>query len=279
MTPILNALQRATQAQPATIEALRKIADLAEIDAGALYTLLDQMHIAGQVGRVSGMREGKPALAYWPLVELVPAAAPAAPAQQPRTHRLPPLAPKQHKNNWPKKPGTASAAPQPAAKEHTMRQPIQHPSNKLLAHITDHPGLTGKELNGWAATKLPDAPRSHIKQALRDLLAAQQITATGKTAGMRYFAAVAAARPAATKPNPATGKTKPAAASPKPAPNDMEHATKAAQCADLLLQDMQALANTRNPLVSELLGDMLPVAHQLKNKLARLAGHIQQLST
>lgn len=33
-----------------------------------------------------------------------------------------------------------------------------------------------------------------------------------------------------------------------------------------------------NPLVRELLGDLMPAAHQLSNKLARLAGHIQQLS-
>lgn len=203
--PIMNALQRATKMHPISIEALRNISDREEIDVVALYTLLDQMHIAGKVGRVSGMREGKPVLSYWPLVELVPAAS-TAPAA------------------WPNK-----------SKEPTMkRQIIPHAlGDNLLAHIADHPGLTGKELNRWVSVNVSGATRSHIKHALCDLLDAKRITSTGKTAGMRYFSANIAAD-AAPK---AAGKPAAAAASRperRPAPNDLEHATRAAQCADLL---------------------------------------------
>ena len=81
-----------------------------------------------------------------------------------------------------------------------------------------------------------------------------------------------AIRPYDAAPTPLKGTPKPTASA------TLEHATKAAQCADLLVSDMQALTQTSNPLVSELVCDLLPAAHQLSTKLARLAGHIQQLT-
>jgi hypothetical protein len=281
MTPILNAIQHATAQLPVSIEQLRKIAEREEIDVVALYTLLDELHIARKVGRISGIRDGKPVLAYWPLVELIPAAA-GTPAAPPRVHQLPPEPKaKQHKNNWPNRPKPAAAPP---AKEPTMKtKPAKQPPvattrqqiiaalrTALLQYITEHPGPTGKEITQWATTNVPGASRNQIKYATQWLVEQQKITASGKTCNTRYFAAGAIA--AASKP----AKAKQPIAKPS-ASAELESATKAAQCADLLVSDMEALNKTRNPLVRELLDNLLPDANQLKNKLARIAGHIQKL--
>lgn len=278
LAPILNALSRATAQQPVSIEQLRKIAEREEIDVVALYTLLDELHIARKVGRTSGMREGKPVLTYWPLVDLIPAAA-GAPAAPKRVHQLPPEPKaKPHKNNWPNRPQPATATP---AKESTMKtkpakqQPVAITRHEqitalcatLLQYITEHPGATGKEMTKFSA----GSSRNQVKYATKMLVDQKKITATGKTASTRYFAAGAIT--AASTP----AKAKQPIAKPTPSAA-LEQATKAAQCADLLVSDMEALSKNRNPLVSELLSDLLPTAHQLKIKLARIAGHIQKLN-
>lgn len=280
LAPILNALSRATAQQPVSIEQLRKIADDNDIDVVDLYLLLDEPHIARKVGRISGIRDGKPVLTYWPLVELTPAAAPA-PATQPRVHRIPPKS----------KPAETKPAAKPA-KEPTMRK---KPDNEalctaLLKFISDYPGSTGEALSQWAKKQLTGTERGNIKHALKTLNDRKAITTTGKTRSLRYFVAGANTAKGAPYPiektTPATAKKTAAAKPAAPARNpqiatasaELESATKAAQCADLLVSDMEALNRTSNGLVIELLSDLLPAAHQLKTKLARIARHIQQLN-
>lgn len=262
-SPILNALSRATAQQPVSIEQLRKIAEREEFDVVALYTLLDELHIARKVGRVSGMREGKPVLTYWPLVELTPSAQ-AAPAAPKRIHRMPPKAPVAKPAKVP------TMKTKPAAQQSvviTRHEQITALCATLLQYITEHPGATGKDMTNFAT----GSSRNQIKYATQMLAEQKKITTTGKTAGMRYFATGAA--PAASTP----AKDEQLTAKPT-ASAELESAAKAAQCADLLVCDMEALNLTRNPLVSELLSDLLPAAHQLKIKLARIARHIQQLN-
>lgn len=258
LAPILAALQRATKAQPVAIEQLRKIAEREEIDVVALYTLLDELHIDHKLGRVSGIRDGKSVLAYWPLVELAPDA-PSTPPEPKRVHRLPAK---------PKAKPAAAPAKQPR-KEPTMKKnSVPHGLGaQLLQHITEHPGIGSSPLLDWAEQNIPGSNRARCKYALGLLRDDSKITVTGKTAGMHYY-------PANTENKPADPARAPQI---KIASAELESATKAAQCADLLFSDMEALNKTRNPLVRELLSDLLPDAHQLKIKLARLAGHIQQL--
>ena len=53
--------------------------------------------------------------------------------------------------------------------------------------------------------------------------------------------------------------------------SDRENLVKAAQCANLLVQDLQALASASNPLLAELGADLLQAAVALEGRLGRLA--------
>lgn len=252
LDPILKALQRATEKRPITIEALREISEQEEIDIAELYTMLDQMHIALKVGRVSGMREGKPVLAYYPLADLIPAE-PEAPAAPPRAHRLPPKA--------------AAAARPTTPKETTVTNKRAVGICPAIVEIVEaQPGISMEMLHTAVIKKLG------TEVTIKQVTASCYFLRTDKKIMFGGYGKHKAIRPYGAAPTPLKGTPKPTASA------TLEHATKAAQCADLLVNDMKALTQTSNPLVSELVCDLLPAAHQLSTKLARLAGHIQQLT-
>lgn len=269
---IMKALEGTSGQNPVYIEALRKIAARHDVEPEALYAELDSLYAERQVNRCAGAKAGKPYLAYW----LTGANTPPAPfsiVKKPRTHLLP-------RRDAPSETQPTQAAPAAApAKEPAM--PKQSANEALCAAMLKHiemvPGLTGENLMQWVKKEHPGTDRGQFKHAIKTLNDRKAVTTTGKTRGLRYFVAGAVTWSSEKKAAPA----KPAAPARKPqiaiASAELERATKAAQCADLLFSDMEALNTTSNPLVRELLSDLLPGAHQLKIKLARLAGHIQQL--
>ena len=59
--------------------------------------------------------------------------------------------------------------------------------------------------------------------------------------------------------------------------NDLEKATKAAQCAELLCQDIRALAATDNLILSDVVMKELEIAASQRIRLERLAANLKQM--
>lgn len=60
---------------------------------------------------------------------------------------------------------------------------------------------------------------------------------------------------------------------------EIENATKAAQCASLLCDDLRALIITENPIIHDIAMEHLVLAIQLHAKLDRLANNLKILET
>lgn len=58
---------------------------------------------------------------------------------------------------------------------------------------------------------------------------------------------------------------------------DLENATKAAQAADLLCQDLRALANTDSLILSDAIMAELDIAAAQRNRLERIASNLKQM--
>lgn len=136
----------------------------------------------------------------------------------------------------------------------------------IVEIVHAQPGISMEMLHTAVIQKLG------IEVTLKQVTASLYFLRTDKKIMFGGYGKHKAVRPYGTDHVPLKSATQPTASA------TLEHATKAAQCADLLVSDMKALTQTSNPLVSELVCDLLPAAHQLSTKLARLAGHIQQLT-
>ena len=271
---IIKKLQDATSQHPMMLDALRKAVTPQEEDAQHLYDILDAMHGAGEVNRVSGYKNGKQYIAYWPIPDI----ARVKPAFRPYRDTGIPASALQAPEAPPPAKATAQNTPTPPRKEaqpmpNKMHANVAPGTRALLAHITNNPGLTRKELSAWYENNVFGATREKANSTLGNLVTRKSIIPFGDVPNTRYYPAGTdltklARQPAPARPTPAQGKLPVA---------DHENAIKAAQGADLLVGDLKALAKAGNPLVGELATEMLITAHQLSDKLNRLAGHIHQL--
>lgn len=264
---ILKKLADSTSQHPVMLDTLRKVASPLVDDMQQLYDLLDQLSADTEVNRMSGYKDGKQYVAYW----LIPHAGGILPRYMPyRSTTIPPAALTAPANK--QTPATPAATVTPKKETPPMpNKPARKGTGRtaLLKYITDNPGQDRATLIAWYVKNVPGADRSKASSTLGNLTTAEEIRHEGTSPHLRYFAADTGSQPAAS-----TRATK------KPAKTitaDHENAIKAAQGADLLVGDLKALAKAGNPLVGELATEMLITAHQLSDKLNRLAGHIHQL--
>jgi hypothetical protein len=272
---ILKKLEGATSQHPMMLDTLRKAVTTQEEDAQHLYDTLDAMHAQGEVNRVSGYKDMKQYIAYWPIptmARIKPVFRPYRDTGIPASAIRAPEAPSasQAKAAAPHTPTQIRKEPPPMQKMHANVAPG---TRSLLAHITDNPGLERRELVAWYEKHVAGATREKANSTLGNLVTRKSIVPFGDAPHTRYYVAGTdltklARQPAPTRTPSAPGKHPVA---------DHENAIKAAQGANLLVGDLKALAKASNPLVGELATEMLITAHQLSDKLNRLAGHIHQL--
>lgn len=226
---ILDQLKGSSSQNPVMLDALRKSAEKTGDDPEQLYKTLDNLFAAHQVNRVSGMKDGKPYVAYW-LTGVVQTSAPAERIAPPRAHIVP-----RSETEQPATPINTSPVPPRIVKRSTPNQKKEKTVSKkfsansvIIAIVSEKPGIKQSDLLKTLMDRARKVNPDYSEKSGKAMIswcacAGKKITQIGKGQDSTYMPrSVASAQKKTAK---AIAKKKPEKAAPRAAaaPSPITH--------------------------------------------------------